>query len=560
MSKRGILLILILVLAFFPSLPRASAVLSTSIEPVEDGYIEYDTVATYTRANNTNYLSFHYSSTVPRIRRSYIEWDISSIPDGAIITKVALKYHGAQHAADGHIRQMELRPSISSDQDVYTDAGNGTTYADPAGFPVVGTDQEVVLGDDPSDPACQDLQNQLSQDWFAIGIRVDDEAASTAEDLIYSSEYGSATPKPTLYVEYLIDPATYTFHGLYYENGTAAGAVNVTAYFPSNATDTFQVNGSKTVYYEEQPLLFTFPVSSDIRRIYVTEHNDTFYLFTPESSYTTYEFTIKDYTGVIGEGDSYLEALRYVNSTERLIERMKIQDTITSVPLILVVNRVYVLQVRLSDGSTYRFGYYVSGVDPTPTLSIRTISFSQAAQVTYRYVTVEATRSSDATTITVNYQDNLDQTILVDLEIRYQNGTVAYSDNSTANPTSFVWNSAVNTTDYYAVVTITHGFFGTLTYVKPLGKQISVMAAPSAGVFGSWGLMSPGSVIPAAIIFVVAGAFSAFSVPFALFAVVVTAGIFVYLGWVSISTTLLAEAMAMAVIIGIVRASRRRGR
>jgi len=229
---------------------------------------------------------------------------------------------------------------------------------------------------------------------------------------------------------------------------------------------------------------------------------------------------------------------------------MRIQDVVNEVPLLLTFNRVYILQALLSDNSTYRFGYFVSAVDPTPTLNIRRIAFSRQAQLSYRYVTVEATRPN-ATHIQLNYLDTLAQTTFLDFTIRLRNGTFVYNDNSTLDSVQFNWLSADNETDYIAYLDITHGFFGTLQYSEPLTGGISVMAVPTLEVVGTWGGMSASSVLPAAIIFVVAGAFSLLSAPVGLFAVVVTAGVLTYLGWCSIPYTILATAMGLAVIFGI---------
>jgi len=259
--------------------------------------------------------------------------------------------------------------------------------------------------------------------------------------------------------------------------------------------------------------------------------------------------------------DSWLEAYRYVNGTECLVERMKIRDTVNSVPLLLTYNRVYRLQVRFEDGTTYSFGTFISGVDPTPTLSITQISFSRQAQLTYRYVTVEASRSSDGSTITVNYWDKLAQTNWVNFTITYLNGSIAYTDSvKDINIVQFLWNEANNETDYVVIVDIDHQFFGTsLRYVETLSGLESYPNAPSLGVLGSWGFMNSNDVFATIIILIFAGAFSAYNIGLGLFIAALTAGLFTYLGWLSIPTQLLAIVFALVFLIGIVISSRRGG-
>lgn len=154
--------------------------------------------------------SFGRDSTGIRIRIDsitsyigYVEWDISSIPDNSIITDVVFKYHGEQGYLDCHVREMlGARPSTSSNEAVFNEASEGTVYYNTPGFPAVGTNRQVDLGTD----ADSDLQSQLSEDWFAIGIQV----ISPGEDYsrIWSEEWGDATPNPTLYVVYEEDPCS----------------------------------------------------------------------------------------------------------------------------------------------------------------------------------------------------------------------------------------------------------------------------------------------------------------------------------------------------------------
>jgi len=165
-------------------------------DPTDDGFI----TDSFGRTDDSLYLDVQYYVKF----RTYIEWNISSIPDEATITDTIFKYHGYDHGVDCHIHEMlEARPSTAGNEAVYNEAGEGTVYADPIGFPVVGTGQEQDLGTD----ADTDLQNQLSIDWFAIGIQADTEDGSMPRSRIYSKDKtDAADPKPTLYVEYSVPP------------------------------------------------------------------------------------------------------------------------------------------------------------------------------------------------------------------------------------------------------------------------------------------------------------------------------------------------------------------
>lgn len=179
---------------------------ATLDSPTQDGYIAKTKYADYyypypdgNEIHMSNWFLYYWYAS-----RGYDEWDISGIPDSVTITSVAFKYHGkARGSGDCHIHSMEYRPSTSGLPTIFIDMADGHVYADPTGFPVIGENQQVAL----SSQADADLQSSLASNWFAIGIQADDENTNhpTATS-IYSSEYGSANPTPTLYVEYEFPP------------------------------------------------------------------------------------------------------------------------------------------------------------------------------------------------------------------------------------------------------------------------------------------------------------------------------------------------------------------
>jgi len=168
-------------------------------DPTEDGYIGNDG---YWRAETGDYLEM--GSYEGWFRRAYVEWDVSSI--SGTITDTIFKYHGSVNTIDCHIHEMlGCQPSVTPDnaagnQLIFDEAGEGTVYADPVGFPIPGINQQVDLGA----AADSDLQSQLALDWFAIGIQSDDEGAYGKESFINSEEKAGVTPPPTLYIEYSV--------------------------------------------------------------------------------------------------------------------------------------------------------------------------------------------------------------------------------------------------------------------------------------------------------------------------------------------------------------------
>lgn len=185
---------------------------ATLSDPTEDGHIKYDTdsPSDYIRFNTGDAVEPAYAGQFHWTTRGYFEWDISSIDDSVTITDTVFRYdgwHRAEGDPDCQVREMVgVQPSSEADDDsgnqaIYDEIGEGTIYYVADGFPVIGQNQEVDLGAS----ADTDLQNQLSGDWFAIGVQIVSESGSRGCG-IYSEEYGSATPKPSLYIEYLMPP------------------------------------------------------------------------------------------------------------------------------------------------------------------------------------------------------------------------------------------------------------------------------------------------------------------------------------------------------------------
>lgn len=166
-------------------------------DPTEDGYISNEN-GFYIRWPGDTNIAIGYDSGEGQRWRGYVEWDVEVIPDGASITQTVFKYSGNWNEIDCHIHEMlGYQPTLHDEQSIYDEVGEGTVYADPDGFPIASSGQEVDLGSN----ANIDLASQLSLDWFAIGIQSDDEAQNL-DSFIYSEEQPGVDPPPTLYVEY----------------------------------------------------------------------------------------------------------------------------------------------------------------------------------------------------------------------------------------------------------------------------------------------------------------------------------------------------------------------
>jgi len=143
-------------------------------------------------------------------QRSWIEWDLSSLPTDAQILNVSMTYTvefaGVVATPPCDIWSMEIRPSnftTATDQanDLWNDAGAGTQFKNNQATPLCANAQDFpdMLADstDPSErfritldeAANMDLQDSLGVDgtWWAIGMKFDDEVRTAqAMSVIYN--------------------------------------------------------------------------------------------------------------------------------------------------------------------------------------------------------------------------------------------------------------------------------------------------------------------------------------------------------------------------------------
>jgi len=157
------------------------------------------------------------SNSALHCERQAVEFDISSIPDDAIITNVTIKYNndgaGGDPRRNCDFRSLELQPSALTPGTpgataMWDDVANGTDY-------IIGnTDcQTAALGYSQSIPAfIPDVQARLVDDWWGWGGKL------SSEVRISSENYAALIRDYELVVEYINGTATvvteYTVTGL----------------------------------------------------------------------------------------------------------------------------------------------------------------------------------------------------------------------------------------------------------------------------------------------------------------------------------------------------------
>lgn len=544
----GILLCYLICLVFnsyldFPTCYARTATELTDI--IEDGEIHYDEGAvSYTKDNTSNTLEVGRIIGNPDDWAGYIEFNTSSIPDAAIIDQVRLVYMMQNNGTLAFtIRAMQHKPSTRTNQSIYEDAINGTTYF--TSWNQVDNDvwNTIVL-----DGAADVLAGNLTQDWFAVGLAW---AGAAQVDHMYSSE---SAYDPYLEVDWhLAGDYRVNFTGLYYENGTRHGNVTVTAAL-ATGNELFNVSGTNSQYYPILPILWQYSLEGGgTRRIYAIG-NESLTTTTPDATYSTYQFTIRDYTNKLGKGTAYLEALRTVNGTDALIERVVI-TTGTPVPLNLVTGEVYLIRVRWYDGTYYTWGYYVTGSDTTETLLLRGIEFTDQAYTVTRFITVEAARPT-ATTITVNYNDTRTRTTWVNVTIRIRGGAVVATSNSGNDTQALNFGGLTTGANYIVSIAGEHQDIGAWGYSKIFDASETFPDIPALTGIITLGGIDATQIIGYTITIVTLLTFSYAWKGRGLLASMAVASFLSYLGWLSLGYNLLAVGWLFSIAVAILAEGR----
>ena len=349
----------------------------------------------------------------------------------------------------------------------------------------------------------------------------------------------------------------YTFYGLYYENGTSAGDVDVTVYFTDGTTTTINVNGTLIYGADETIDEISWevpePTGQDARPIAFYQSSGTVYLFTPEDTYGVYQFDINDYSGRVGQGECYLESYRAVNGTWRLVERRQFTGIYNDVPMLMVLYKIYKIQIRFSDGSIYDHGYFYPGVDLEPTIAITTIPFSDQAHTVYQYITAEATRPN-ATHIQLEYTDETPgyDTSAANMTITYRNGSQAYTTAvAGADSITFNWYGANNVTDYVVYLYLTHQLHGSIQQTWILDYSRIFESFPDLELFGDFGGLPTSNLWAITVGLVIAGACSFKSAAVAPFLFMCIQAIFTYLGGATYTNTQLGIGISLSIMLGL---------
>lgn len=139
-------------------------------------------------------------------QRGFVEFDISTMPNSATVLDTVFKFEVNTIQNGGRqcdIWSMEYQPSTRSAVQITTYIADGTEYINNNNFCNNAVAQNLSI--DLTSLADADIQTAIdaNQDWFAIGIKMDDESVP-GSGLGSKITSGGGTPDPTLEIRYVL--------------------------------------------------------------------------------------------------------------------------------------------------------------------------------------------------------------------------------------------------------------------------------------------------------------------------------------------------------------------
>jgi len=358
-----------------------------------------------------------------------------------------------------------------------------------------------------------------------------------------------------------LTPPAFIFHGLFDEStgclqSPSERAVNITAYFSDGSeTETFEVNGTYIYFSDSHPLYFLFELGLNDREYWVRQDEEVGIIYIFNQTLTTYTISFLDLAGALAD-HPFVEAQRYINGTLMTVEKRKV-DVENKVVMNLVNGVKYT--ITLQNGASYTFGDLLMTSQTTIQLTLKGIQFPKETLMTCKYVRIYGFRvfATPNGTITITYQDLLNLTNSVKIEINYKNGTNVYTDTETADSFSHEWASASNSTDYAVVCTINHERYGVYTWKNYYPREGSSSMPWGLDWLGTSLPFNTAYILPALLVLFAGGCFSQINAEVGAFAMVVVAILLAYMGWLPISGATLMTAFALVVLMALVVAKRR---
>ncbi len=328
-------------------------------------------------------------------------------------------------------------------------------------------------------------------------------------------------------------------------------AVTVTIYFEeTKAPYIFELNGTKTVGFDNVPLYFLFDFVVADREYWLgpNETNGTFYAL--NGTFTGYTIRFLDLGNMLTEY-SWIEARRKINGTLTVCEKRK-ADIEKKVVMNLLCGSKY--SIYISNDVSIDFGDLLMTPATTIQLTLTGLEFPYTITEGYRYLRVWGYRVS-GTTCRIDYQDLQGYTTKVTITYYFINDTIAYETSSSSQSFISTWSGADEDTTYYVVADIERT-------TGDLGYRTVLMRAFSENPWGI-DLLWPSApfdtniIIPALIILCVAGVFSSLSVPVGAFATVVTTIVCATIWALPIPAEVLVLCLGLCIVLAVTYGKKR---
>lgn len=378
-----------------------------------------------------------------------------------------------------------------------------------------------------------------------------------SEEFILNGSYIYTTNYTVLYFHFALGSqttVTTTFASGYNDGSVQNGTTNSTGFYGSETQNSTSVTTTTTSGSFWNSTTTTTTTTLISREYWVSPSVATADIYVFTDTLTPYTINFLDFPAVLKE-NPFVEAKVYVNGTLFTVEKRK-ADVQNSVTMFLVNTRKYSLVIR--DGVSYTFGDLLMTDQTSVQLVLKAVDFPKATLLMYRYMRMYAYRefNTPTGTITIYYEDTLNQTDSVYIEINYKNGTNAYNTTKTQQTFTVTWANADNATDYAINATIHHSLYGDVPWRQYLPRGMS--EAPwSLAFLGASFPFASAYLLPMLLIIFVAGCFSVINAEVGAMLTVITAIILAYMGWIPISTGALVTAFSLALLMGLSYAKRR---
>lgn len=520
------------------------------------------TVSEYEYPSNPLLVSNYYQTGNYKMGRGYMLFDTSSLQVSANVTNATLSfvpysvgyltfylndYVCVQSSSSGTYPHS---PFVEGDYYRLHYGSDGNDTIGEISFNTLNASIDsyvnVTLGSD-------FFSSVNTDDFTGVILRLQSDINGTAtadlrqQCLIYDTEEGVGY-MPLLYLTYTVEyNLQMNLYGPYDELGTPDyDGINCTLFRQGETTQFFELNVTdyRTAINPEECLLI-FDISENMSRTYYFRYDqwyENIYVFYPDEIYNTYFITLVDFVGFT---NGYLETMLYVNGTNRIIERQRI-DTVNDIPFILSWGTSYQFRI-VADEGTYTWDSIIAGADTTLNLIVSRLNFPLDS-IHISNITLSATRVTD-TIINVAYADdaNLTEWLYISITPVGESSSV-YSTNVTGYTHDMNWSSAVPSKSYVVYFDVGHEEENELTYNLVTPSIFSESNPFNFAWLGSWFGVDTTQILGVIIVFATFGAFSRGSVEVGIVAMLITAGILIIIGFLDIPVALFITVFCLALI------------